>query len=277
MLFLFWASICFIIGACFGSFLNVVIYRLPKMLQMSWRNEAKLILGEPVIDEGEAFNLAVPASTCPHCGVKIKPQHNIPILGYLLIGGKCANCSSAISIRYPVIELMSALLALFIFFRFGLSIEGLALSAFTFALMALVGIDFDHKLLPDSLTLPLLWLGLLVNLDGLFVSLEEAVIGAMFGYLSLWSVYWLFKWIAKKEGMGFGDFKLMAAMGAWFGWQIIPSVILMSSILGAIFGVMQMLLFKQKEDAAVIPYGPFIAVATWLLFFFPQTNVFFTF
>ena len=272
--------VVFFFSLCVGSFLNVVIYRLPEMMKKDWYLQARLIIAghglegesleqaqQKILDKEEAkpaFNLAVPASTCPQCGHKIKPWENIPVISWLLLRAKCSACQSPISMRYPSIELAAAILGVLVYGQFGLSPQALSLLGLTYVLVALFWIDVDHQLLPDSLTLPLLWVGLLLNLNGTFVALEEAVIGAMVGYLSLWSIFWLFKLVTGKEGMGFGDFKLMAAVGAWFGWQILPQVILWSAIVGAVIGV-ALIVLRGRDKQQPMPYGPFIAVAAWLL------------
>ncbi len=272
--------VVFCFSLCVGSFLNVVIYRLPEMMKKDWYLQARLIIAghglegesleqaqQKILDKEEAepaFNLAVPASTCPQCGYKIKPWENIPVISWLLLRAKCSACQSPISMRYPSIELATAILGVLVYGQFGLSPQALSLLGLTYVLVALFWIDVDHQLLPDSLTLPLLWVGLLLNLNGTFVALEEAVIGAMVGYLSLWSIFWLFKLVTGKEGMGFGDFKLMAAVGAWFGWQILPQVILWSAIVGAVIGV-ALIVLRGRDKQQPMPYGPFIAAAAWLL------------
>ena len=282
LLFLFFT---FVVSLNIGSFLNVVIYRLPEMMKREWQLQAKLILAESdeaeqqrllkQVEQSPKFNLAVPVSTCPKCQHKIRARENIPLLSYLLLKGKCANCQSAISIRYPLIELATAVLASLVCWQLGWSAQGLALIFLTYILMALFWIDVDHQLLPDSLTLPLMWLGILLNVNGVFTTLEASIIGAMLGYLSLWSVYWLFKLITGKEGMGFGDFKLMAAVGAWFGWTILPQTILWSAVVGAIVGISLVLVYGRDAQKPM-PYGPFIAVAAWLLAVYGQQMADFT-
>ena len=265
---------------CVGSFLNVVIYRLPEMMERDWYLQARLIIAgrglkgdalfkaqQTIIDEEAAkpaFNLAVPASTCPRCQHKIKPWENIPVLSWILLRAKCSACHLPISVRYPSIELATAVLGALVYCQFGLSVQALSLLGFTYVLVALFWIDVDHQLLPDSLTLPLLWAGLLLNLNGVFTSLESALIGAVVGYLSLWSIYWGFKLLTGKDGMGFGDFKLMAAVGAWFGWEILPQVILWSAVVGAVIGV-ALIVVQGRDKQKPMAYGPFIALAAWLL------------
>ena len=218
------------LGLVVGSFLNVVIYRLPLMMETRWRKDCCELLEVPQEKEAPRLTLATPNSHCPHCGSAIKPWQNIPVLSYLLLRGKCAVCGVGISLRYPTIELITGLLTLSLAWYFALSPALLGAVIFTWALVTMTMIDVDHKLLPDDITLPLLWLGLLFNIDGTYVSLTDAVIGAMAGYLILWSVYWLFKLTTGKEGMGYGDFKLLAALGAWLGWQALPLIILLSSL-----------------------------------------------
>lgn len=254
----------FLFGATVGSFLNVVIYRIPAMIEREERAYCKELLEGEEPEPQEAFNLVTPNSRCPHCGHAIRAWENIPVLSYLLLRGRCSACQAGISMRYPVIELVSAALAVFLGYHYGsASVTMLAALVFTWSLLALTMIDFDTMLLPDSITLPLLWLGLLANLFGLFTSLEEAVIGAMAGYAVLWSVYWLFKLATGKEGMGYGDFKLLAALGAWLGWEALPMIILLSSLVGALLGILIMYLQQRGRDIPM-PFGPYLAVAGWI-------------
>jgi leader peptidase (prepilin peptidase) / N-methyltransferase len=246
-----------------GSFLNVVAYRLPQIMEHQWRRECCELLELESETSRETLSLAAPNSHCPHCKAPIKPWHNIPVLSYLLLKGKCANCNTGISLRYPIVELFTGLLTLALVTTFDASIALLGAMLFTWALIALTLIDLDHKLLPDDITLPLLWLGILFNLGSTYVSLTDAVLGAMLGYLSLWSVYWLFKLVTGKEGMGYGDFKLLAALGAWLGWQAIPMIILLSSLVGAICGIALMVIKQRGRDVA-IPFGPYLAMAGWI-------------
>ncbi len=246
-----------------GSFLNVVIYRLPIMLERSWRSQCEE-LTQPNQPVGEGpFNLMVPRSRCPHCGHLIGARENFPILSYLLQKGKCRHCGGAISPRYPIIEGMTALLSAVVAWRFGFGWETAFALLLTWGLIALSFIDFDHQLLPDDLTLPLLWLGLLISLGGVFVGPQAAIVGAAAGYLSLWSVYWLFKLVTGKEGMGYGDFKLMAVFGAWLGWQALPLIILLSSVVGAVIGI-SLILVRGHDRNIPIPFGPYIAIAGWI-------------
>lgn len=251
-------------GATVGSFLNVVIYRIPAMIEREERAYCnELIRGSPPSEE-EAFNLVTPNSHCPHCGHAIRAWENIPVLSYIALRGRCSACKTGISMRYPTIESLSAVLAVFLGYHFGgANLVLLAALLFTWALLALTMIDIDTMLLPDSITLPLLWLGLLVNLFGMFTSLQDAVIGAMAGYGVLWSVFWLFKLATGKEGMGYGDFKLLAALGAWLGWQALPMIILLSSFVGAVLGILIMYLQRRGKDIPM-PFGPYLAIAGWI-------------
>lgn len=269
----------FILSACVGSFLNVVIYRLPVMMMNQWRCECEELLAEDLKpkkkqDTPEKFNLAWPPSRCPSCESKIKSYQNIPILSWLLLKGKCGNCKTSISIRYPSIELLTAVLSTVIvwFLHHDAPLDGNALIRISAELVLLWGIiaatfiDLDHMVLPDNITLPLLWLGLALSIFGLSISPEQAIIGAMIGYLSLWSVYWLFKLLTGKEGMGHGDFKLLAVFGAWLGWQHIPVIILLSSLVGAVLGILVLSLQKKGKETP-IPFGPYISIAgivAWL-------------
>ena len=250
-----------LLGLCVGSFLNVVIYRLPKMMEQDWLAQCAELRGEAAPDQGEALSLAKPRSRCPSCGHQITALENIPLLSYLLIlKGKCSGCGTRISPRYPVIELMTGLLSAYAAWHFGPTIQTIGALALLWALIALSAIDLDTQLLPDSITLPLLWLGLAFNLWSAFADLPTAVIGAMAGYLSLWSVFWLFKLATGKEGMGYGDFKLFAALGAWFGWQALVPIILMASVIGAIVGI-AMKLTSGLREGGYVPFGPFLAGA----------------
>ena len=263
------AIAAFPFGLIIGSFLNVVILRFPEQLKNSWRRESEDFLGltnalaEESAEHEEVLSLSAPASRCPSCGVPIKPWHNIPLVSYVLLRGKCKACSTPISIQYPLVELVSALATAFIVFQFGLSLMAAYCLMFTWVLIALTGIDFREQLLPDQITLPLLWLGLFANLNGTFVPLNEAVVGALAGYLSLWSVFWLFKLITGKEGMGYGDFKLLAALGAWMGWQMLPLIIILSTFVGALVGVAG-LLMNTRERQVPMAFGPFLAMAGWI-------------
>lgn len=248
-----------IFGLLVGSFLNVVIYRLPKMMQRESDNYVANETGQELPHQ-EPYNLTIPRSACPHCGHKITALENIPIISYLVIGGKCTGCKAPISIRYPLVELITCLLSAGMIWHFGSGIAGLSAMFFTYFLIAMTLIDADTQLLPDDLTLPLLWLGLLVNLNGTFTSLPSAVIGAVAGYLSLWSIYWLFKLATGKEGMGYGDFKLLAALGAWMGWSMLPVIILLSSVVGAVVGIALIIMSKMGKNTP-LPFGPYLAGA----------------
>jgi leader peptidase (prepilin peptidase)/N-methyltransferase len=250
-------SLALFVGLCVGSFVNVVIHRVPKMLERGWEAQCADLRGE-TLPEAPAYNLVVPRSACPACGHKITALENIPLLSWLVLKGKCSACKAPISARYPVVELLGGLLAAFAIHRFGAGLQGFAACALLWTLLALTFIDLDTQLLPDDLTLPLLWAGLIVNLSGVFVPLDSAVIGAVAGYLSLWAVYWLFKLATGKEGMGYGDFKLLAAIGAWLGWKAILPVVLMASVIGAVVGI-GMKLSGALREGRYVPFGPFLA------------------
>jgi leader peptidase (prepilin peptidase)/N-methyltransferase len=252
-----------LLGLLIGSFLNVVVYRLPKMLVRDWQSQAREILSLPTETPGETFNLILPNSRCPHCSHEIKPWENIPIISYLFLRGKCSACKAHISLRYPLVELSCGLLSAYVAWHFGFTWQTGAMLLLTWGLLAMSLIDADHQLLPDALVLPLLWLGLIVNQFGLFSSPADALWGAVAGYLSLWSVYWLFKLVTGKEGMGYGDFKLLAMLGAWGGWQILPLTILLSSLVGAVLGLI-MLKLRNAETSTPIPFGPYLAIAGWI-------------
>lgn len=248
---------CGIVGLLVGSFLNVVIYRLPKIMEREWQTQCAE-LNQTSLPEVSRYTLSVPRSACPGCGHRITALENIPVMSYLWLRGKCAECRTHISVRYPVVEAITGILTAITASYFGYGLAAIAAIVFIWILIALTFIDFDTQLLPDSLTLPLLWLGLLVNIQATFVPLHTAVIGAMAGYLSLWSIYWLFKLITGKEGMGYGDFKLLAAIGAWLGWSMLPIVILLSSAVGAIVGIILIIVAKQGRSIP-IPFGPYLA------------------
>lgn len=273
-----------LLGAIIGSFLNVVILRWPVMQERAWLKDSIAFLRDLAVREAptdeqqlaarmtqaiapepafETFNLMVPRSRCPHCGHAIRAHQNLPIIGWLLLRGRCAACAAGISIRYPIIELVTALLSVFIVWQFGAGTSGGAALLLTWALLAAAMIDADTMYLPDDITLPWLWLGLLVNSFGMFTSLESAVYGAIGGYLSLWTVYWLFKLTTGKEGMGYGDFKLLAMLGAWLGWEKLLLIVLLSSLVGAVIGIL-MMLFGGKARSKPIPFGPYLAGAGWL-------------
>ncbi len=261
-------ALALVVGLCVGSFLNVVVHRLPKMMERDWRAQCAELRGESAPEENPpAYNLAVPRSACPECGHRIGALENIPVFSWLALRGACSACRKPISIRYPLVEVLGGLLAAYAIWRFGLSWKGAAACVLLWALTALTFIDFDTQLLPDSLTLPLLWAGLIANLFGLFVPLTDAVIGAVAGYLALWVVYWLFRLIRGKEGMGHGDFKLLAAIGAWLGWQMLPLVILMSSVVGAVIGI-TLMVFKGRDHNVPLAFGPYLAIAGGIALFF---------
>jgi leader peptidase (prepilin peptidase)/N-methyltransferase len=258
-----------LLGLLVGSFLNVVAYRIPIMMERAWRAQCDELKSQPFtppphVADGTRFDLWWPPSTCPGCGNAIAAQHNVPVLGFLWLKGRCAHCGTKISARYPVVEAFAALLAIAVVYVFGASWQTVAALGFAWTLLALTLIDLDHKLLPDSLTLPLLWAGLLVNLPfdgrGLFAPLSSSVLGAAGGYLALWSVYKLFKLITGKEGMGYGDFKLLAAIGAWLGWQLLPVVILLSAVVGSVVGI-ALIAFGGRSSQTAIPFGPYLAAA----------------
>lgn len=252
-----------LLGLLVGSFLNVLIYRLPIMMQRDWRAQAHEYLEHPPEPVGERFNLLLPNSRCPHCAHEIRAWENVPVISWLVLLGKCSSCRVPISSRYPFVELACGLLSGYIAWHFGFSWQAGALLLLTWGLLAMSMIDVDHQLLPDVLVLPLLWFGLVLNNFGLFVPLESALWGAVAGYLSLWSVYWLFKLVTGKEGMGYGDFKLLAMLGAWGGWQVLPLTILLSSVVGAVLGSI-LLRMQKAESNTPIPFGPYLAIAGWI-------------
>jgi leader peptidase (prepilin peptidase)/N-methyltransferase len=260
----FLLSCLVLFGLVVGSFLNVVIYRLPLMMESRWRRDCcELLEVEKEAQNEPPMSLATPNSHCPHCKAAVEPWQNIPVISYLILAGKCGNCGVGISIRYPIVEFVTALMTVALASQYDASLALLGAMLFTWALIALTMIDVDHQLLPDDITLPLLWLGILFSLLGASISLQDAIVGAMLGYLSLWSVYWLFKLATGKEGMGYGDFKLLAALGAWLGWQSIPLIILLSSLVGAICGIALMIATRRGKDIP-IPFGPYLAMAGWI-------------
>ncbi len=253
-----------VIGLIVGSFLNVVIYRLPLMMQRQWRNECLQFLSQPADPAiQERFNLFLPLSRCPHCQTGIKPYQNIPVLSYLLLKGRCASCSVAISIRYPIIEALTGILSAMVALNLGFSAALPWALVLTWSLIALSFIDLDSQLLPDSITQPLLWLGLFLSVFTIFASPDSSIIGTISGYLSLWTVYQVFKLTTGKEGMGYGDFKLLALLGAWLGWQFLPLIILLSSCVGAVVGL-AMIIFAKHDHQIPIPFGPYLAAAGWI-------------
>jgi leader peptidase (prepilin peptidase)/N-methyltransferase len=262
---------CTVLGLIIGSFLNVVIHRLPKMMEREWRVQCAELAGDHnrEVTVTERYNLILPASACPHCGHKIGALENIPLLSYLWLRGRCSECKAPIGRRYPIVEAVTGLISGYAAWHFGFGWTALAALVFCWTLIALTFIDFDTQLLPDDLTLPLLWLGLLLNMNGLFTDLQSAVIGAIAGYLVLWSVYWLFKLVTGKEGMGYGDFKLLAALGAWLGWKLLPAIILLSSVVGAVVGI-ALILFARHGRSVPIPFGPYLAGGGLVALFWGQ-------
>jgi len=260
-----------VVGLCIGSFLNVVIHRLPRMLEHGWRDQCAELRGEAP-EERPRYNLVLPRSACPACGHMITPGENIPVVSWFLLRGKCSACGVAVSARYPLVEILGGLAAAAAIAKFGPTWAGLAACGFLWTLLALTFIDFDTQLLPDDLTLPLLWGGLLANVFGLFAPLAEGVIGAIAGYLVLWSIYWLFKLIRGKEGMGYGDFKLLAALGAWLGWKMLPLIILGSSVVGAAIGI-GLVVLKGRDHNVPLAFGPYLAIAGMIALFFGQPIV----
>lgn len=257
-----WLTISLLLGLLVGSFLNVVIYRLPVMMQREWENQCAELSNQPASPQ-TVFNLSTPRSRCPHCQHAITAVENIPIISYLFLGGKCRGCGAVISARYPVVEAITGILSLLVAWHFGFSWACLGALLLTWSLIALTFIDLDHQLLPDKITLPLVWLGILFNLFGQFTDLTSSVIGAIAGYLVLWSIYHLFRLITGKEGMGYGDFKLLAALGAWMGWQSLPMIVLLSSLVGAVVGI-SLVLIKNHQRDTPIPFGPYLAAAGWI-------------
>ena len=260
-----------ILGLCIGSFLNVVVHRLPKMMEREWREQCAELAGTELAPAGR-YNLVVPRSACPACGTRIKALHNVPVFSWLALRGRCARCGKRISARYPAIEILAGLIGAYAAWRFGPTLAAAGAMGFGWALLALTAIDLDTQLLPDDITLPLLWAGLLINMTGAFVPLRTALIGAVAGYLALWLVYWGFKLATGKEGMGYGDFKLLAAIGAWLGWQKLPLVILLSSVVGAAVGIALMVLARHGRDKP-IPFGPYLAPAGLIALFWGEDIV----
>ena len=252
-----------ILGLIIGSFLNVVIYRLPIMMEREWRKQCTELLNISALPPQETLNLVQPRSRCPHCGHAITAFENIPIISYIWQQGKCSACRHSISLRYPFIEGISAILAIVTAWHFGYGWPLIGALILTWTLLAASMIDFEHQLLPDDITLPFLWLGLFCNLFGLYTDIESSIIGAMAGYLTLWSVYWLFKLLTGKEGMGQGDFKLLGALGAWMGWQALPLILFISSLIGAVIGITLIILHNHDKNVP-IPFGPYLAIAGWL-------------
>jgi leader peptidase (prepilin peptidase)/N-methyltransferase len=268
---LLFIGLAFVFALLIGSFLNVVIYRLPVMMERDWRAQCDEISASPAgeLPQGR-FDLMVPRSRCPSCNQQITAMQNIPVISYLLLGGKCGNCKAPISQRYPAVELLTAVLTGIVAWRFGFGWEAAAAIALTWTLIAISVIDIDHQIIPDSISLPLIWSGLFLSLfhplagaEILFVDAKTAIVGGLAGYLSLWSIYHLFRLLTGKEGMGYGDFKLLAALGAWLGWQMLPLIILLSAIVGAVTGIL-MIVTKRHERSVPIPFGPYLAAAGWV-------------
>jgi leader peptidase (prepilin peptidase)/N-methyltransferase len=270
---LLFVGVVFLFSLLIGSFLNVVIYRLPIMMEREWRAQFEEVASTGDLSTtitAEKFDLITPRSRCPSCGNPITALQNIPVVSYLILGGKCAGCKTSISARYPIVELMTAVLAGVAAWRFGFGVEGGAAVLLTFALIAISVIDIDHQIIPDSISLPLVWIGLGLSLfhpvagaDVLFIDPKTAIVGALAGYLSLWSVYHLFRLLTGKEGMGYGDFKLLAALGAWLGWQMLPLIILLSALVGAFVGI-TMIVVRRHDRNVPIPFGPYLAAAGWI-------------
>lgn len=262
---------CFVLALLIGSFLNVVIYRLPIMMERDWRAQCEEIAETPAADLPTGrFDLVAPRSRCPDCGHLISTMQNIPVVSYLLLGGKCGHCEAPISRRYPVIELLTAVLTGIVAWRFGFGWEAMAAIGMTWTLIAISVIDLDHLIIPDSISLPLVWSGLFLSLfhdtvgaEILFIDPQAAIVGGLAGYLSLWSIYHLFRLLTGKEGMGYGDFKLLAALGAWLGWQMLPLIILLSALVGATIGI-TLIVFKRQDRSVPIPFGPYLAAAGWI-------------
>lgn len=274
----FFISLSGLLGLLVGSFLNVVIHRLPKMMEREWREQCAELnehtSDKPPKDSGKAalaspYNLQTPRSACPNCGHQISALENIPVLSYLALRGKCSKCGSAISMRYPIVELVSGILSAYAAWHFGFGLAAVAAIVFIWALIALTFIDFDTQLLPDDITLPLLWLGIIFNLFNTFTTLSNSIIGAIAGYLVLWSVYWLFKLVTGKEGMGYGDFKLLAAIGAWLGWSLLPLVIMLSSVVGAVVGITLIIAARHGRNIP-IPFGPYLAGGALIALFWGE-------
>ena len=262
-------SLSVLVAFLVGSFLNVVIYRLPVMMEREWKEAIRQETEDESEPATDKFNLAFPASRCNQCGHQIRWYENIPVISWLALKGRCSQCKASISPRYPLIEALSAILCGVIAWKFGLTIEGMSLMVLTWSLIALTFIDVDHQLLPDSITLPLLWLGLLLNSFEIFTTLESAVWGAALGYLALWAVYWAFKLLTGKEGMGYGDFKLLAALGAWGGAISLPMIILFSSVAGVLLAGI-LIVTKKHQASNPLPFGPYLAIAGWFAIIFGE-------
>ena len=260
-----------LLGLIIGSFLNVVIHRLPKMMEAQWLQQSREMLNPDASQPEQAtYNLILPHSPCPHCNAEIKAWQNLPVISYLLLKGRCGQCRAPISSRYPLVELLTAALSMVVAWQYGFGWPATGMLLLTWGLISLSMIDADTQLLPDVLVLPLLWLGLIANSFGVYTSLNDALWGAVAGYLSLWSVYWLFKLVTGKEGMGYGDFKLLAMLGAWGGWQILPLTILLSSLVGAVLGII-ILKTRGQDNATPLPFGPYLAIAGWIALIWGET------
>jgi leader peptidase (prepilin peptidase)/N-methyltransferase len=253
-----------VFGLAIGSFLNVVIHRLPRMMENEWKAQCAELAGAQPADDGPRYNLLVPRSHCPHCNTPLRVADNIPLVSWLVLRGRCGHCGTRISARYPVVEALTAALSAVVAYKFGFTTTTVLALVLTWTLVALTFIDADTTLLPDDLTLPLLWLGLGANIFGTFVPLSDAVIGAIAGYLALWSIYWLFKLTTGKEGMGYGDFKLLAALGAWMGWKALLPIVLLSSLVGAVVGIVLIVLARRGREIP-IPFGPYLAAAGFIV------------
>ena len=266
-------AIALVVGLCVGSFLNVVIHRLPKMMERDWRAQCAEMRGEPAPNEEPAtYNLAVPRSRCPQCGHRIGALENVPVVSWLALRGRCSACGKPIPARYPLVEILGGIFAAYAIWRFGPTWQGLGACVLSWTLVALTFIDVDTQYLPDNLTLPLLWAGLVANLFGVFVPLADAVEGAVAGYLALWVVYWVFRIVRGKEGMGHGDFKLLAALGAWLGWQMLPLIVLLSSVVGACVGI-GLIVFKGRDHSVPLAFGPYLAAAGAVALYFGPSLV----
>lgn len=264
----FFYVVATVLGLLVGSFLNVVIYRLPVMMERDWRSECQQYLGiRPEEKQEPSFNLMVPRSRCPNCNHPISAVENIPVLSYVFLGGKCRECRTRISLRYPAVEIVTGTITLVMAMHFGVTLQTLLAVILGWSLITLTLIDYDHQLLPDSITLPVMWLGILSNTFGLFTSLHSSLYGAVAGYMVLWTVYIVFKLVTGKEGMGHGDFKLLAMLGAWMGWQVLPLTIVVSSLIGSIVGI-SLILFRGHSRAQPIPFGPYLAVAGLIAFLY---------
>ncbi len=260
-----WAFACMalVLGLIIGSFINVLVWRLPKMLEREWRAQAHEVLGLPTEPAGPVYNLMRPNSCCPRCNQPIRPWENIPLLSFLMLRGRCAHCREPISVRYPLTEVTCALITAAVAWHFGFGWQAAAVMLLSWGLLAMSLIDLDHQLLPDVLVLPLLWLGLVLNSADLLATLPDALWGAVIGYMSLWSVFWLFKLATGKDGMGHGDFKLLALLGAWGGWQILPMTLLMASLMGVFAGLI-LLRLRKVQTSTPMPFGPCLAIAGWI-------------